>query len=315
MRDLISVTPARVDMPTREPRMTAIVLTHRRESELARTLAQLAKLPEQPAIVVVDNASNDGTAAMVRRRFPRATLVRAPRNLGAAGRNLGAACARTPYIAFCDDDTWWESGSLTLAAQLFERHPRIGALTARVLVGIERREDPTCALMRASPLEHAPQQPGPTILGLLAGATAFRRGAFCAAGGYHPRLFVGGEETLLALDLTTAGWSLVYAPQLTIVHYPSPVRDARGRASVIARNAVWTAWLRLPAFAALLRTLRAAPRVWREAGGLRGWRRTLAGLPWTLRERRPIPTHVDAMRRVVEAADRLARRQARRQRP
>ncbi|MEB5488350.1 glycosyltransferase family 2 protein, partial [Burkholderia pseudomallei] len=65
----------------------------------------------------------------------------------------------------------------------------------------------------------------------------------------------------------------------------------------------------------LLRTLRAAPRVWREAGGLRGWRRTLAGLPWTLRERRPIPTHVDAMRRVVEAADRLARRQARRQRP
>lgn len=179
MRDLISVTPARVDMPTREPRMTAIVLTHRRESELARTLAQLAKLPEQPAIVVVDNASNDGTAAMVRRRFPRATLVRAPRNLGAAGRNLGAACARTPYIAFCDDDTWWESGSLTLAAQLFERHPRIGALTARVLVGIERREDPTCALMRASPLEHAPQQPGPTILGLLAGATAFRRGAFC----------------------------------------------------------------------------------------------------------------------------------------
>ncbi|WP_337961523.1 glycosyltransferase family 2 protein, partial [Burkholderia mallei] len=161
MRDLISVTPARVDMPTREPRMTAIVLTHRRESELARTLAQLAKLPEQPAIVVVDNASNDGTAAMVRRRFPRATLVRAPRNLGAAGRNLGAACARTPYIAFCDDDTWWESGSLTLAAQLFERHPRIGALTARVLVGIERREDPTCALMRASPLVRSRAEPQP----------------------------------------------------------------------------------------------------------------------------------------------------------
>ncbi|AGK50161.1 glycosyltransferase, group 2 family [Burkholderia thailandensis MSMB121] len=63
----------------------------------------------------------------------------------------------------------------------------------------------------------------------------------------------------------------------------------------------------------LARTLRLAPRVWREAGGLRGWRRTLAGLPWTLRERRPIPMRVDAMRRVVEATERIARRQARRQ--
>lgn len=74
-----------------------------------------------------------------------ATLLRCQRNLGAAGRNLGAQWARTPYVAFCDDDCWWTPGSLATACAMFQDHPRVGALTARVLVGECGRVDPTCA--------------------------------------------------------------------------------------------------------------------------------------------------------------------------
>ncbi|AOK06187.1 glycosyltransferase [Burkholderia sp. AU19243] len=289
----VRVTPPRVHRPPHEARMTAVVLTYRRPAELERTLARLTELPDRPAIVVVDNGADDATLALVRERFPHAALVHAPRNLGAAGRNLGVALARTPYVAFCDDDTWWAPGSLAAAANLLDEHPHVAAVTARVLVGPEQREDPTCRLMADSPLDAPVALPGRPILGLLAGATAFRRDAFLDAGGYHPRYFLGGEEALLALDLYRAGRWLVYAPHLTVHHYPSQQRDVKARVSVTTRNAVWTAWLRWPAGAALAHTARMLPHLRRERGIIRAF----AGLPWILRERRAIPPHVERMRR------------------
>ncbi|HEF5156158.1 glycosyltransferase family 2 protein [Burkholderia multivorans] len=305
MRRHVRVTPARVALTPHEPRVTAVVLTYRRPDELARTLARLTALPDRPAIVVVDNAADAATAALVHARFPHAALVAAPGNPGAAGRNLGVAVARTPYVAFCDDDTWWAAGSLRDAADLLDAYPHVAALTARVLVGPDEREDPTCGVMAASPLEAPVPLPGRPILGLLAGATMFRRDAFVRAGGYHPRYFLGGEEALLALDLCAAGDWLVYAPTLTVHHYPSTARDARTRASVAARNDAWTAWLRWPAGAALVHTVRMLPRLRRE----RGLVRAFAGLPWILRERRAIAPHVERMRRLIAADD--ARRNAR----
>lgn len=296
----LSASPARVT-GRHDPRLTVVVLSYRRPLELRRTLRRLVSLPERPAIVVVDNGSGPVLADMVREQFPNVTLLRSAENLGACARNIGVRHAVTPYVAFCDDDTWWEPGSLCLAADCLDKHAHIGAMTARVLVGVERREDDTSRRMRRSPLEKFPRQPGPTILGMLAGATVFRKSAFVSAGGYHPKFFLGGEESLLALDIASRGWTLVYSDQLTVHHYPSLVRDAPARRATLARNAIWTAWLRFPLVAALRQTWRLAPTVWREAGGMAGWARTLKGLPWTMRERAVIPKRVEAMRRCVEA--------------
>lgn len=297
-------TPPPDDAPPLDTRITVIVLTWRRKPELARTLARLAALPEKPAVIVVDNGSADGSEVLAA-SFPRTTAICAASNIGAAARNLGAEQASTPYIAFCDDDTWWQPGSVRAAADLLDACPNVAAVTARVTVGAvaggEMREDPTCALMRDSPLGRPAGLPGPAILGLLAGATAFRREAFLAAGGYHPRYFIGGEEALLALDLASAGWQLVYAEQLGVHHAPSALRDAPARASLLARNACWTAWLRLPWPAALAATLRLAPRLWRDAGW-RGCLQALRGWGWIRGERRVLPAHVERMRRRVEAA-------------
>ena len=60
-------------------------------------------------------------------------------------------------------------------------------------------EDPTSSQMAASPLQPHRPLPGPPILGLLAGASAFRTAAFLSMGGYHPRFFLGAGETVLAL--------------------------------------------------------------------------------------------------------------------
>ncbi|HEX2312720.1 MAG TPA: glycosyltransferase family 2 protein, partial [Thermomonospora sp.] len=111
-----------------DDRVTVVIATRDRRGELVRTLKTLTALPEEPAIVVVDNASADGTADAVRAEFPAVRVLRLPRNRGAVARTLGVRAAGTPYVAFSDDDSWWEPGALATAAKLFDEHPRLGLL-------------------------------------------------------------------------------------------------------------------------------------------------------------------------------------------
>src|SRR5262245_38423805 len=128
-------------------RISLVVLTHNRARQLSETLAHALSLPEKPHVIVVDNGSNDGTADLARSRFPDVELIALSSNQGAAARNVGAQRAPTPLVAFSDDDTFWMPGSLQRACELFEAYPRIGVLNARVLDGLEQREDPTCRRM------------------------------------------------------------------------------------------------------------------------------------------------------------------------
>jgi len=189
---------------------TVVIATRDRRQRLLATLAHLDALAERPPVVVVDNASSDGTVAAARRRFPGVEVIESGDHLGAAARTLGVEVADTPLVAFSDDDSWWAPGALRRAAELFQAYPRLGLIAARIIVEPDGRLDPTCHGMRVSPLEHEPDLPGPPVLGFLACAAIARREAVLACGGFHARYGFGGEEHLLAVDLATAGWGLAY---------------------------------------------------------------------------------------------------------
>jgi GT2 family glycosyltransferase len=163
--------------------VAVVVITHQRREELLLAVARLLALPERPHVVVVDNGSTDGTAAAVRERFPAVELIASPVNLGAVGRNVGVSRLTTPYVAFCDDDTWWEPGSLARAGDVFDAHPRLAAATGRIVVEPGGTEDPIVAELRDSPVRGAPWLPGPALGSFLAGATvcAGRRSSRSAA--------------------------------------------------------------------------------------------------------------------------------------
>ena len=198
-----------------DQRVSVVILTYNRADELRRTLQQMQARCEQAALIVVDNASTDGTAAMVAAEFPQARLIAAPGNMGGAGRNLGVQAASTPYVAFCDDDSWWQPGALSAAADLLDAHPNVAGVCGRILLGQEQIEDPVCAQMAGSPLP-SDGLPGPALLGFVACAVVFRRQAYLDAGGYEQRFFVGGEEALLTLDLVDAGWHVICATRWRI---------------------------------------------------------------------------------------------------
>jgi GT2 family glycosyltransferase len=282
-----------------DPRVCVVVLTHDRPRELARTLDELRRLPEAPHIVVVDNASRPGVVEAVLHDVPGVEHVRCVQNRGAAGRNAGVARVATPYVAFCDDDTWWAPGALSRAADLLDTHPQVGALSARVLVGDDERLDPTCAVMAASPLE-ARGLPGPALISFMAGASVMRTAAYREVGGYEPRLFLGAEEWLMGLDLAARGWRMVYAHEVVTHHHPSATRDPAARRVALARNRLWIAWMRLP-WRFAWRTTLAIARDARRAGCLTpALRAALPGLPWALRQRSVLPRHVHEMVRRVE---------------
>jgi GT2 family glycosyltransferase len=288
--------------------VTVVVLTRNRADEVTRTVGRMLALPARPAVIVVDNGSSDDTVARLAAEHPGVDVIRAGRNLGAAGRNLGVRRAATPFVALCDDDTWWLPGSLDRAGAALEADPRIAVVSGRVV--LDGEDDATCALMAASPVPARPGLPGPAILGFLAGASMVRRDAFLAAGGFEPRLLIGAEEELLALDLARLGWEAVYLDDVVVMHRPSARRDGDGRRILHVRNRLWVSWLRHPPDLAVRRTVDVLRRAAHDSDAARGLVRAAAGLPWVLRNRRPVPTRVAAAARLVEAAGAGPRRAA-----
>lgn len=281
--------------------VTVVIATRNRRPELCATLERLSDLPERPRIIVVDNGSRDGTAQAVRRAFPRVQLISLPRNRGACARNVGVRRAQTPYVAFSDDDSWWEPGALSRAVAVLDASPRTGIVAAATLVGPQAVPDPLNALMAASPLAQG-CLPGPRVLGFLGCAAVARRQAYLAAGGYSRLLFIGGEEELLAYDLAAKGWSISYRDDVIGRHWPSTVRDARRRRSQEVRNRVLVAWLRRPLSRALGDTARLARTVGREPAAGRALAETVLKLPAAVALRRRLPAGVEADIRLLEGS-------------
>src|SRR5690242_15473040 len=113
------------------------MITRDRRDAALRAVAELTALPDAAPIIVVDNGSSDGTVDALS-PLPGVTVLAERANLGAAGRNVGARHAQTPYVAFADDDSWWAPGALASAVRILDQHPRLGGLVARTLVGDAR---------------------------------------------------------------------------------------------------------------------------------------------------------------------------------
>ena len=279
--------------------ITVVIMTRNRVEELLATLERLEAQPEPPPIVVVDNGSTDGTPERVRQRFPDVEVIALQRNLGVEARNIAVRRATTPYVAFNDDDSWWAPGALPRVVDLFDSHPRLGAVTGHVVVEPAGTDDPTSVEMRDSPVLGDPALPGVPVLGFLACATAVRREAFLQVGGFERRFHFAGEEELLATDLFSTGWEIRYVPEVGVHHQASQSRDDEWRRRRDLRNALWSLWLRRPARAAVRRTihlLRGVP----PGTALPAIGDAVARGGWIVRDRRVVSPRVERELRRLE---------------
>jgi len=280
--------------------VSVVMITRGRPGDAVAAVRRLLDLPERPQVVVVDH-----NAEPLPERYPdddRLLVLRPGHDLGAAGRNLGVESCRSPFVAFCDDDSWWQPGSLSLAASLFEDHPSVGLLAAHVTVEPDGRPDPFCTVLANSPLDPG-VGPGTRVLGFMACAAVVRREAFLATGGFPAGIGVGAEEDRLALDLAATGWELRYVPNLRVHHQPGLGRDHSQRNRVLMRNALWASWQRLPLVLTLRESAALLARRRRTPGAWAGAAEAVAGAPRVLLSRSVVPPSVAADRaRLLETS-------------
>jgi GT2 family glycosyltransferase/LmbE family N-acetylglucosaminyl deacetylase len=221
---------------------TAVITNFNKREELRENLDALrAQTRPFAEVVVVDNASDDGSAAMVRERYPEVRLVVMPhQRFGACETfNVGFRAARTPLIAILDDDVvlppeWLERTVARLAAE--------PATTAIVSTEVVEPGMPEAFL--SSP-EVARERYMSTFRGC---ASLARAGALEAAGGYDERLFIYGNERDLTCRLLNLGYRVLHYPAVRAFHKtPYGIKPGPRSLYYHARNA----WLTMLKYAPL----------------------------------------------------------------
>lgn len=201
-------------------------------------------------VVVVDNASSDGSAALVRERFPSARLVEHEENIGfGAANNVGMEAASGNWFLLLNSDAWPVDDAIGKLTAFGEAHPRAGIVGPRLRNpdgSLQRsvRGYPTLWRIATEYLflrRLAPRSPALNAfygggfdhasvreVEVLKGAVLFvRREAFEAVGGFDPAYFMYGEEMDLCYRVREAGWSVVFDPEAEFVHVGGVSTGAR----------------------------------------------------------------------------------------
>lgn len=210
---------------TLAPRVTAVVVTYQSASLVGEALTALRAAYEAGDLrcIVVDNASADGTADLVRREHPWATLVAGRENLGyGSALNVGIAAATTEYVLLMNPDAVIGPGDLAALVRFLDGRPA-AALAAPAIVEGEGVLQPAGVLPRpAYFLRHAAGlargmelqrtiEPGgePFATDWLCGAILLaRKRALDRIGAFDPRFFLYFEETDLCRRVLDAGLEL-----------------------------------------------------------------------------------------------------------
>jgi N-acetylglucosaminyl-diphospho-decaprenol L-rhamnosyltransferase len=298
------------------PAVAVIVVCHDSAADLAATLPALtAQLRADDQLVVVDNASADGTPAAARALAPAATVIETGANPGfAGGCNTGARASSAPLLLFLNPDAVPAPGCIEALRACAQRRPAWGAWQALVtmaegrLVNTAGNEVHFLGFGWAGRCGQPVAAAESAEVGFASGAAlVVRREAWDAAGGFDARYFMYGEDLDLCLRLRLAGWAIGIEPAARVEHDYEFAKGAY-KWFYLERNRWWTILAAYPprllallAPALVCFELALLPAAWR--GGwlgakLRAQAAVVRLLPAMLRRRRL----VQATKRVPDAA-------------
>lgn len=225
------------------PQISAIIVSYNTRELTRRCLHTLLNEAEREGIVLetwlVDNASRDGSAEMVRAEFPQVHLIASDENLG-FGRANNAAMeqATAPYFLLLNSDAFLEPGALTALLNFAAAHPRAAVVGPKLLNG-DGSLQPSCwkfpsptrvwlenlgvaALMSSHPHlgdYHRWAHDEERAVDFLSGACLLvRRESYEEIGGFDSRFFLYAEETDWQKRMSDAGWQILFTPQASVVH-------------------------------------------------------------------------------------------------
>jgi GT2 family glycosyltransferase len=194
-------------------------------------------------VIVVDNASSDGSAEAVESKFPKVIVVKSDTNLGfSAGNNLGLKKAVGDFVLFLNDDTLIKGNAIEESLNYLRDHADVGALTCRVELpngkldyschrGLPTPWNSLCYFSGLSKLfprsrtfsgYTATYQDLNTVHEIDCATGAFmlvRRQAGNAIGWWDNDYFWNGEDIEFCYQLRKNNWKIVFYPLVKIVHF------------------------------------------------------------------------------------------------
>ena len=233
-----------------DDQIAVVIVTHRSADKVQPVLEGVsAQLVSGDELVVVDNASPDGTAAAVRAAAPEGLLLEQEANLGfAAGCNIGAAASRAPLLLFLNPDARPEVGCLDALRRVAHERPAWGAWQALVTMEDGKTINTAGNVLHylgmgwagrcGQPLSSAPD--APSEVGFASGAALLvRREDWDRLGGFDERYFMYGEDLDLGLRLWLAGRGVGVAPAARVEHDYEFTKGGQ-KWFLLERNRWWT---------------------------------------------------------------------------
>lgn len=204
--------PARPPQRAAWPTVTVAILAFNRREELSTTLVRTLGDLEYPAdaleVIVVDNASTDGTGAMLAAEFPAVRVIRLERNVGVSGWNAAFAAGGGGWFLVLDDDCYLEGDTLARAVAAAEAQ-------AADLVSFRVRAaaDPAYLFNDEYPVG---------LLAFWGCSVLVSRRALARVGGFDPNIFLWAHELDFTMRVLDAGFRHLHDPSLVAVHMKAP---------------------------------------------------------------------------------------------
>jgi teichuronic acid biosynthesis glycosyltransferase TuaH len=219
--------------------VSVVIVSFNTRDMLRRCLRDVFAQDVPVQVLVVDNASTDGSQNAVREEFPDVELVELPENVGFAGANNAAFdLCRGRYVLLLNSDAFLAPGSLLELVAAAERHPEAGAVGPRLLnvdgslqrsawpfpsarrllleaFAVHRILRRTRLLEDLGTWEHDEERPVDFLIGA---CLLLRREALGAMGGFDETFWLYGEEADLQRRLTNRGWRVVFTPRAVATH-------------------------------------------------------------------------------------------------
>ncbi|MCX7983452.1 MAG: glycosyltransferase [Bacteroidetes bacterium] len=248
----------------RQKDVSVIIVNYNVKDFLQQTLLSLQKSLKNLSfeIIVIDNASDDGSAAMVRQKYPGVILIENTENVGfARANNQAFKRARGKYIFLLNPDTLVQENTVRVLYDFMESHPDAGAIGCKILnpdgsLQLScRRSIPTPWVAFTKIIGLSSLFPRSRIFGrynltfldpnetyiveALSGSCMFvRREVYEHLGGFDETFYMYGEDLDFCYRIRKAGWNLYYVHTTQIVHYKG---ESTKRSSIDERKVFYEA--------------------------------------------------------------------------
>lgn len=191
-----------------DPLVSVNILTYNRKSELRNTLNKVYEQDyKNIEVIVVDNASSDGTEEMLKNEFPQVAVIRLDKNIGAPGYNYGFERASGEYILILDDDSYPLEGAIKKGLETISEDEKTGIIAFNVF-------NTRYKVTETKSFEKFP-------FSFIGCGALIKKSLLDTIGYYSKDYFLYHNELDLSARAYNAGFNIVYLKEAAVIHNQS----------------------------------------------------------------------------------------------